>query len=98
MHRGKAAGERTVHYMYEHGSFVPMVQATQSRTLRLAPTTDTKALLAGNDGKYEIALDPLWNGEYEQEAEPFGKDEIAYYQCDQLGTPQELTDCEGKVA
>jgi len=54
--------------------------------------------MAGNDGKYDIALDPLWNGEYEQEAEPFGKDEIAFYQCDHLGTPQELTDCEGKVA
>jgi RHS repeat-associated protein len=54
--------------------------------------------MASNDGKYDIALDPLWNGEYEQEAEPFGKDEIAFYQCDHLGTPQELTDHEGKVA
>jgi RHS repeat-associated protein len=54
--------------------------------------------MAGNDGKYDIALDPLWNGEFEQEAEPFGKDEIAFYQCDHLGTPQELTDCDGKVA
>ncbi|WP_181259198.1 RHS repeat domain-containing protein [Pseudoduganella armeniaca] len=57
-----------------------------------------KALMAANYGKYNIALDPLWNGEYEQEAEPFGKDEIAFYQCDHLGTPQELTDHEGKVA
>jgi RHS repeat-associated protein len=57
-----------------------------------------KALMAGNGGKYDIALDPLWNGEYEQEIEPFGKNEIAFYQCDHLGTPQELTDCDGKVA
>jgi len=98
VHRGHAATERTVHYVYERGSFVPLVQATQSRALRLAPTTDVKALMAGNDGKYDIALDPLWNGEYEKEAEPFGKHEIAFYQCDHLGTPQELTDCEGKVA
>jgi hypothetical protein len=34
--------------------------------------------MAGNDGKYDIAFDPLWNGECEQEAEPFGKDEIAF--------------------
>ena len=54
--------------------------------------------MAGNGGKYEMALDPIWNGEHEQEAEPFGKEEIAFYQCDQLGTPQELTDHEGKVA
>ncbi len=53
--------------------------------------------MAGNDGKYDIALDPLWNGEYEQESGPFGKDEIAFYQCDHLGTPQELTDHDGKV-
>jgi hypothetical protein len=57
-----------------------------------------KALMAGNDGKYDLALDPLWNGVYEQETEPFGKEEIAFYQCDHLGTPQELTDHEGKVA
>jgi RHS repeat-associated protein len=98
VHQGRAAGERTVHYVYERDSFVPLVQATRSQALLLAPTTDVKALMAGNDGKYDIALDPLWNGEYEQEAEPFGKDEIAFYQCDHLGTPQELTDHEGKVA
>jgi len=98
VYRGYAAGERTVHYVYERDSFVPLVQAARSRALRLAPTTDVRALMAGNDGKYDISLDPLWNGEYEQEAEPFGKDEIAFYQCDHLGTPQELTDHEGKVA
>ena len=98
VHRGYAAGERTVHYVYERDSFVPLVQATRSRALRLAPTTDVKALMAGNDGKYDIALDPLWNGEYEQGAEPFDKGEIAFYQCDHLGTPQELTDCDGNVA
>lgn len=98
VHQGHAAGERKVHYVYERDSFVPLVQVTQSRALRLAPITDVKALMAGNDGKYDIARDPLWNGEFEQEAEPFGKDEIAFYQCDHLGTPQELTDYEGKVA
>jgi RHS repeat-associated protein len=77
---------------------VPLVQASRSRALRLAPTTDVKALMADNAGKYDIALDPVWNGEFGQEAEPFGKDEIAFYQCDYLGTPQELTDQEGKVA
>jgi RHS repeat-associated protein len=90
-------GERTVHYVYERDSFVPLVQATQSRALELAHTTDVKALMADNYGKYDIALDPIWNREFEQEPEPFGKDQIAFYQCDHLGTPQELTDHEGKV-
>ena len=98
VHPGHAGGERTVHYVYERDSFVPLVQATRHRALRLPPTTDMKALMAGNDGKYDVALDPLWNGESEQEAEPFGKEEIAFYQCDHLGTPQELTDHDGKVA
>lgn len=98
VHQSHGAGERTVHYVYERDSFVPLVQATRSRALQLAPTTDVTALMADNDGKYDIALDPLWNGEFEQQAEAFGKDEIAFYQCDHLGTPQELTDHEGKVA
>ncbi|MEW7848894.1 glycohydrolase toxin TNT-related protein [Massilia aurea] len=97
VHQGPG-GERMVHYVYERDSFVPLVQATRSRALSLAPTTDVKALMAGSYGKYDVVLDPLWNGEFEQEAEPFVKDEIAFYQCDHLGTPQELTDCDGKVA
>ena len=96
--RGARAGARTVHYVYERDSFLPLLQATRMRSLELAPTTDVKALMASNGGMYDVALDPLWNGEYEREAEPFGKDEIAFYQCDHLGTPQELTDHEGKVA
>ncbi|MEW6025081.1 MAG: RHS repeat-associated core domain-containing protein [Pseudomonadota bacterium] len=96
--QGYMAGERTVHYVYERDSFVPLVQITRKRALRLDTTTNVRALMDGNDSKYDIALDPLWNEELKQEFEPFGKDEIAFYQCDHLGTPQELTDHEGKVA
>ncbi|QJE02605.1 glycohydrolase toxin TNT-related protein [Massilia forsythiae] len=98
VHQNYAASERTVHYVYERDSFVPLLQAARSQALRLAPTTDVKSLMAGNDGKYDKALDPLWNGDFEQEAEPFDKGEIVFYQCDHLGTPQELTDFEGRVA
>ena len=97
MQQGYRGGERTVHYVYERDSFVPLVHATRKQALQLPPTTDVNALMAGNDGKYDIALDPLWSGEFEQEAEPFSKDEIAFYQCDHLGTQQELTDHEGNV-
>jgi YD repeat-containing protein len=95
---GRKVAEHTVHYVYERDSFVPLVQATRNRALELPPTTDVKLLMAGSDGKYAAALDPLWNGEHEKEAEPFRKDEIVFYQCDHLGTPQELTDFEDKVA
>jgi RHS repeat-associated protein len=98
VHQGHVPAERTVHYVYERGSFVPLIQTSRHQALRLPPTTDVKALMAANYGQYDIALDPLWNGEFEQEAEPFSKDEIAFYQCDHLGTPQELTNHEGRVA
>lgn len=48
--------------------------------------------------KYDILLDPLWSRESEQKAERFIKDEIPFYQCDHLGTQQELTDHNGKGA
>jgi RHS repeat-associated protein len=95
---GHAGDEQTVHYVYERDSFVPLVQATQGEALRLAPSTDIKSLIRENYGKYDVALDPLWNGELELEAKPFDTNEIVFYQCDHLGTPLELTDRDGKVA
>jgi hypothetical protein len=68
------------------------------RPARPGASTDVNALMASNDGKYDVALDPLWIGDSEQGAEVFGRNEIAFYQCDHLGTPQALTNNEGKVA
>ena len=39
-------GEQTVHYVYERDSFVPLMQVTRKQALRLASTTDVKALMA----------------------------------------------------
>lgn len=69
MHQGYVTGERTVHYVYERDSFVPLVQVTRNQALEFATTTDVKGLTAGNDGKYDLTLDPLWNGEFEQKAD-----------------------------
>ena len=88
----------SVHYIHEPGSFVPLVQIRQAQAVALSETTDVKALMADNDGRYDIELDSLWNGEQSRTPAPFGKEEIAFYQCDHLGTPQELTDHEGRVA
>jgi hypothetical protein len=57
-----------------------------------------KALTADNGGRSDIELDPLWNGEQSRTPAPFVKEEIGFYQCDYLGTPQELTDHEGRIA
>ena len=88
----------SVHYIHEPGSFVPLLQIRQAHAVELSETTDVKALMAGNGGRYDIEQDPLWNGQQQRTPEAFAKEEIAFYQCDHLGTPQELTDHEGRIA
>ncbi|SEU12998.1 RHS repeat domain-containing protein, partial [Pseudomonas graminis] len=45
-------------------------------------------------GRYNFKEDPLWN--YKPVALPI--DALAWYQCDHLGTPQEITDQNGNTA
>jgi len=87
-----------VHYIHEPDSFVPLLQVRQPRALALSETPDVKALMAANGGVYDIELDPLWTGEAQPRPRAFDRKQIAFYQCDHLGTPQELTDHEGQVA
>jgi RHS repeat-associated protein len=88
----------SVHYIHEPGSFVPLVQIRQAQAVALSQTTDVKALIAANGGRYDIEQDPLWNGQQFKTPQAFAREEIAFYQCDHLGTPQELTDHEGRIA
>ena len=78
---------RTVHYIFEPGSFVPVAQALRQQPIRLLaqPTYE---------GAYDIDEDPLWI--HKPKAPPL--DALAWYHCDHLGTPQELTDHNGNVA
>ncbi len=64
----------------------------------LSGTTDAKALMEANGGVYDIEQDPLWNGEQRNVPRAFDRKEMAFYHCDHLGTPQELTDHDGGVA
>ncbi|MBX8553941.1 RHS domain-containing protein, partial [Pseudomonas cichorii] len=45
-------------------------------------------------GPYNFEEDPLWH--HTAKAQTF--DALAWYQCDHLGTPQELTDQDGEIA
>ncbi|MBX8553940.1 RHS domain-containing protein, partial [Pseudomonas cichorii] len=72
---------RTVHYLYEPGSFVPVAQALRQSPIKLLDQPDYS-------GPYQFDEDPLWH--HTAKAQPF--DALAWYQCDHLGTPQELTD------
>ncbi|MFF7106231.1 RHS repeat-associated core domain-containing protein [Pseudomonas sichuanensis] len=78
---------RTVHYLYEPGSFVPVAQAIRKQPIRLLRQPDW------SDREYDFDQDPLW----QQEVKPQPIDAIAWYQCDLIGTPMELTDHTGEV-
>ncbi|MCG8295573.1 RHS repeat-associated core domain-containing protein [Pseudomonas entomophila] len=79
---------RTVHYLYEPGSFVPVAQALRKSPIRLHKQPDWSLR------EYDFDQDPLWH----TEVKPQLFDAIAWYQCDHLGTPMEMTDEQGNVA
>ena len=78
---------KTVHYLYEPGTFVPVAQALRHQPMRLLAQPSYT-------GAYDIDQDPLWT--HTPQALPI--DVLAWYQCDHLGTPQELTDPTGQIA
>ena len=81
------ASGKTVHYLYEPGTFVPVAQALRHQPMRLLAQPSYT-------GAYDIDQDPLWT--HTPQALPI--DVLAWYQCDHLGTPQELTDHTGQIA
>ncbi len=97
---------RTLHYVFEPGGFVPLVQAATAQRMTevlLARPAQATATYAGDGGLYDLDLDPLYSGEYapglDDEGEPPPPlQDIHYYQCDHLGTPMELTDAHGEIA
>ena len=78
---------RLIHYFYEPGSFVPVAQTVENRSLSLVREPS-------HENGYHIDRDPLW--QHQPVAKPFNA--IAWYQCDHLGTPMELTDQRGEIA
>ncbi|WP_455912812.1 RHS repeat-associated core domain-containing protein [Pseudomonas palmensis] len=79
---------RTVHYLYEPGSFVPVAQALRRGPVRLHKQPDWC------QRSYDFDQDPLWH----THMPPQAFDALAWYQCDHLGTPMELTDHNGEMA
>ncbi|WP_205297727.1 RHS repeat-associated core domain-containing protein, partial [Pantoea sp. Cy-639] len=78
---------RTVHYLYEPNSFVPVAQALRKSPIRLHKQPDW------SQREYDFDQDPLWH----TEVKPHPFEAIAWYQCDHLGTPMELTDEQGNI-
>lgn len=79
--------ELTKHYIYEKDSFVPMLQAVYLSPIELHQTPDW------SDRLYNIHRDPLWKTE--KQGKEF--DDVWFYHCDHLGTPQEMTDHTGAI-
>ncbi|MQT98260.1 RHS repeat-associated core domain-containing protein [Pseudomonas helleri] len=78
---------RLIHYFYEPGSFIPVAQTVENRNLSLVREPS-------HENGYHIDRDPLW--QHQPVAKPFNA--MAWYQCDHLGTPMELTDQRGEIA
>ncbi|WP_174769945.1 RHS repeat-associated core domain-containing protein [Paraburkholderia hayleyella] len=80
-------GARTTHYVYEPGRFVPVAQAVREEAIALLD-------------------EPVYSDYYRQDEDPLWLppppappiDSLAWYQCDHLGTPQELTDERSEIA
>ncbi|KAG8150172.1 RHS repeat-associated core domain-containing protein [Burkholderia catarinensis] len=81
------SGEQgSTHYLYEAESFVPMVQYVS------APVSGFETPLRGDADRYAPEHDPL-----QRVPERMGQAHAFYYHCDQIGTPQLLTDEDGDV-
>ena len=94
---------QTVHYVFEPGSFVPLLQASSKTDMRKAMLTRPAQVgmaYMGESGAYDIDRDPLHSGGYQPGGAcgPSPWADIHFYQCDHLGTPMELTDEEGNIA
>ena len=76
----------TKHYIYEKDSFIPLIQAIYKNTITLHDTPIWP-------GKYEFHKDPLWKKSIPTQ----GFDEVCFYHCDHLGTPQELSNHAGQI-
>ncbi|QDW49228.1 RHS repeat-associated core domain-containing protein [Burkholderia sp. KBS0801] len=79
-------GERGTHYIYEPGTFVPLAQYVAGPVDGIA-TPEWKST-----DRYVPEEDPL-----QKVPERRGGAVLFYYHCDQIGTPQLLTDGDGDV-
>ena len=79
-------GNATRHYIYEKDSFIPLIQAVHTGDIQLHSTP------VWND-KYSFNRDPLWTSNQQSQ----GFNDIWFYHCDHLGTPQEMSDSQGQI-
>jgi RHS repeat-associated protein len=75
----------TKHYIYEKDSFIPLIQAVYQTPIQVHTTPVW-------DDKYSFTRDLLWKKTQSSQ----GFDDVWFYHCDHLGTPQEMSDLSGQ--
>ncbi|MDN8229219.1 RHS repeat-associated core domain-containing protein [Acinetobacter baumannii] len=81
----------TKHYIYEPNSFVPLLQAGYKDFIQLIETPDYQEY---QTKPYSIYKDPVWNRNLGKERTAL--EQITFYHCDQVGTPQTMTNIRGE--
>ena len=76
----------TKHYVYEPNSFVPLLQTGYSSFIKLIQTPDYSLF---QNEPYSIYKDPVWKTETRKKRAELER--VAFYHCDQVGTPQTLS-------
>jgi len=76
----------TKHYVYEPNSFVPLLQTGYRGFIQLIETPDYRQF---QNVPYSIYKDHVWKTETRKNKAELER--VAFYHCDQVGTPQTLS-------
>ncbi len=82
----------TKHYVYEPNSFVPLLQTGYSGFIKLIETPDYSQF---KEQPYSIKQDPLWKTDTRYKRAEIER--AVFYHCDQVGTPQALSNEAGEL-
>ncbi|WP_168400169.1 RHS repeat-associated core domain-containing protein [Acinetobacter indicus] len=81
----------TKHYLYEPNSFVPLLQAGYKDFIQLIETPDYAEY---QSKPYSVYKDPVWRNDTRKKRVDL--EQITFYHCDQVGTPQTMTNARGE--
>ncbi|WP_436862113.1 RHS repeat-associated core domain-containing protein [Acinetobacter haemolyticus] len=81
----------TKHYLYEPNSFVPLLQAGYKGFIQLIETPDYAEY---QSKPYSVYKDPVWRNDTRKKRVDL--EQITFYHCDQVGTPQTMTNARGE--
>lgn len=87
----KPENSYTKHYVYEPDSFVPLMQAGYQGFIQLIETPDYSEYL---NKPYSIYKDPIWSSDTRKNR--VALEQTVFYHCDQVGTPQTLSNAAGE--